>query len=139
MPKGIMKDCEKLARSPAADMSRWRRNPRTETFCARDGAFPRSTIGCRDQKSPRTPLDPPAERLRLRPSGSVAVRRPDRAPPLTNRNDSITPMLNVQPAIQDRQQRFASLTAAVHLAIDAIAGLNSAERTDVRRREVVHD
>jgi hypothetical protein len=48
-------------------------------------------------------------------------------------------MLNVQPTIRDRHQRFASLTAAVHLAIDAIAGLSSAQRTDVRRREVDHD
>jgi hypothetical protein len=61
--------------------------------------------------------------------GSVAVRHPDRAPRLTNRNDSITPMLSLLPTIQDRD----------HHPIDAIAGLGSAQRTDLRRQEVGRD
>jgi hypothetical protein len=40
-------------------------------------------------------------------------------------------MLDIQRPLQDRQQRFAGLTASVQEAIDAIAGLSPAQRTDV--------
>jgi hypothetical protein len=61
------------------------------------------------------------------------------ASPLTNRNDSITPMFSLLPTIQDRDPLFAGLTVAVHQAIDAIAGLSSAQRTDLRRPEADRD
>jgi hypothetical protein len=70
------------------------------------------------------------------------MRLPSAAPiaqrPLTNRNDSITPMFTLS-TIQDPDQPFAGLTAATHQAIDAIAGLSSAWRIDLYRPEADRD
>lgn len=41
------------------------------------------------------------------------------------------PILNAHITFEDRHQRFADLTASVQDAIDAIAGLSAAQRTDV--------
>jgi hypothetical protein len=48
-------------------------------------------------------------------------------------------MFSLPPTIQDREQLFAGLTAFVHQAINAIAGLSSAQRIDLQGPEADRD